>query len=210
MGNLKASSRQENDDDEGEAEDDNYGNVSEETLNEHTFEQLATSESRSESPEPPLPLTFTPSRQVRKKLKTSNPSQEVDQLMEKYLESRIVQPSMSSSKPPKEDEIEKFLLSMAPTLRKMPERVLADVKFQIHQVIHQAEMEIMHPPASPTQNPQISYMPMPAHNNWPAPHSPGTSNFSAPHSPATNTLHTPIPATVCGNMMGDQYLQTSS
>ena len=170
---MKASNghRQEvegDDNEDGEDKEDNEDSVSQGTLSEDSLSDLSSSESRSSCPAPPLPCVPRPSRPAPKKLK-KNMSLEIDYLIAKYLESRIDQPSAEAEH---DDGIEKFLLSMAPTLQKMPERVLADVKFKIHKVIHQAGMETMYTPEPLTQ----LYIPVPTMNNsWSAP----------PHQPST-------------------------
>ena len=40
----------------------------------------------------------------------------------------------------KEDDIDHFMKSMAPTIRKLPTRMKADVKYRIHGIVHEAEM----------------------------------------------------------------------
>ena len=70
-----------------------------------------------------------------------------------------------STKPKEEDDVDKFLGSMAATMKKFPERVKAEVKFKIHQIIHQAEMDVMYPgPTMPMSMPLPMQMQMSPHN----------------------------------------------
>lgn len=78
----------------------------------------------------------------------------VDQTLCDYLKKKT-STTVTSEEP---DEIDLFLKSMASTIRKLPARKRADVRFQIHNIVHQAEMECLYPPTPPpTRLPTTSY-----------------------------------------------------
>lgn len=113
---------------------------------------------------PPAPSTTTsplsdstprPNRKGRKR----GSSLDVERSILEYLQ----QKKASTTVPTKEDDIGKFFESMAATVRKLPDRMQADVKFQIHQLVHQSEMQVLYPnpvyPAPPTTTPAMIRVP---------------------------------------------------
>ena len=73
------------------------------------------------------------STQSRKRRhENSSTSAEVDRSIISYLESK------KSNQP---DDIDNFFSSMASSVRALPPKKRAEVKFTIHQIIHNAEME---------------------------------------------------------------------
>ena len=80
-------------------------------------------------PAPPTPATSTST----KRMKTNASSLEVDKSIIDYLH--------RSQNKQAEDDIDQFFRSMAHSVRKLSSIRRAEVKFKIHQIVHDAEME---------------------------------------------------------------------
>ncbi|MES1922383.1 hypothetical protein MHBO_003891 [Bonamia ostreae] len=102
--------------------------------------------SRPETPEEAALETFVSSRGTSKKdskREGKRSQDEVDQTICNYFKKASV-PAKAAEKP---DDVDLFLQPMVGTIRKLPARQRAEVKFKIHEVVHKAEMSCMYPPA---------------------------------------------------------------
>ncbi|XP_041377058.1 uncharacterized protein LOC121389477 [Gigantopelta aegis] len=144
------------DEDNGDFED----NMKEELLDEETevtfhaelYQSAASSSSETCSATPTTtPTTTPPTTPVThgKRKRNLNTKECVDQSVGALLtekENEIIKkrnaPSVEKAD---DDDVDQFLKSMATTIRKLPARAVADVKYKIHGIIHEAEMLYMFP-----------------------------------------------------------------
>ena len=102
----------------------------------------------------PSPATCLTPPRPKKRARTADCSADPERLMRDYFHKAayIKVPPSPFTPPTEEDDLEKFLMSMACTIRRLPVRTQADLKFKIHQLIYQAEMEALYPETPSSSN----------------------------------------------------------
>jgi len=76
------------------------------------------------------------------KLKQKRTKDDLDATLCEYLKKKSSTPVKADEK---QDDVDLFLMSMAESIRKLPARKRAEVKFKIHSIVHEAEMQSCFP-----------------------------------------------------------------
>ncbi|XP_064597534.1 transcription factor Adf-1-like [Liolophura sinensis] len=134
--------------------------------------QISDIQPRHDRPVTPLSTSVASSSQSKRKQRRTQ--DDLDATLCHYLKKKSRTPEKREEK---QDDVDLFLLSMAGTIRKLPARKRTEVKFKIHSVVHQAEMQCCFPEMSTpvdmqpmSELPNLTYtrcMTSPAHDMQP-------------------------------------------
>lgn len=112
-------------------------------IDEENESQISYFQSQQDRPLTPLTTSVASSSQSKSKRKQKRIQDVVDVTFCEYLKKKARTPEKSGERP---DDVDLFLQSMADTIKKLPARKRAEVKFQIHSIVHKAEMQCCFPP----------------------------------------------------------------
>ena len=128
--------------DEDSLQPDNFTDEDEDASLSVTFGQLPDYQPGRDHSDPPLNTSVSSSSQSTSKRKQKRTQDDSDDTLScSYLKKSRT----SGKREEKRDDVDLFLQSMATTIRKLPARTRAEVKFKIHSIVHEAEMQFCFP-----------------------------------------------------------------
>ena len=99
-------------------------------------------QSQEDRPVTPLKSSFASSSQSTSKRKQKRTQDDLDATLCRYLKKKSHSPKKTEEK---QDDVDLFLQSMAASIRKLAASKRAEVKFKIHSIVHEAEMQCCFP-----------------------------------------------------------------
>ncbi|KAK3779418.1 hypothetical protein RRG08_015819 [Elysia crispata] len=122
--------------DEDSLQPDNF------TDEEDDASQISEFQPRLDRTATPLNASVASSSQSTSKRKQKRTQDDLDATLCQYLKKKSRTPKKREEK---QDDVDLFLQPMAGTIRKLPARARAEVKFKIHSIVHEAEMQCWFP-----------------------------------------------------------------
>lgn len=107
-------------------------------IDEEDASQISDFQPRQDRPVTPMNTSVASSSQSKPNRKQKCTQEDLDVTLCRYLKKKSRTFETREEKP---DDVDLFLQSMADTIRKLPAGKRAEVKFQIHAIVHKAEMQ---------------------------------------------------------------------